>query len=244
MKQISLTENKVHETTEYDAFKRLAGNRIVDTIHVNRLKKKMMRKDLKVPIIINSKAEIIDGQHRLEARRQLKLPVYYTVNSQMKIEDAQMANATTKNWSLDDYLHTYTELNFSHYKRYQEFKKKYGFGHTITSVLLSDGIVAGQLGYDEFTEGAFIVKNLKQGEEWAEKLIQIKPYYKGYGRRSFVLAMIKLFRNTEYNHDEFIKKLSYQSTKLVDCTGIPGYLRIIEDIYNYKRNTNDKVRFI
>ncbi len=56
----------------------------------------------------------------------------------------------------------------------------------------------------------------------------MKKYYEGYKRRSFVYAMLDLFDNPEYNHQEFIKKLSYQTTKLVDVPRAEDYLQIID----------------
>lgn len=241
MKALTLSENRVLVTKEYDSFKRIAGNRPVSRQHVNRLKRKMTVKDLKVPILINGKAEVIDGQHRLQARRELELPVYYTVNPELGIEETQMANSITKNWAIDDFLHSYTEQNFAHYNRYEEFKNKYGFGHTVTTFLLQGGSINGN---EDFNDGNFVVKDLRQAEEWAEKILQVAPYYKGYNRRSFAFALVKLFKTPEYNHEEFITKLSYQSYKMVDCTTIPHYIRLIEDIYNYKRGASQKVRFI
>lgn len=241
MTNLTLTLNKVLTSKNYDSFKRIKGNRPMDLKHVAVLKKKMQIKDLKIPILVNAKCEIIDGQHRVQARRELGLPVYYTVNPELGIEETQMANANNKNWKLDDFLHTYTELNFAHYKRYQEFKNKYGFGHTITTLLLQGGTIGNK---DDFMSGDFTVSDLNQAEEWAEKLIQIKPYYKGYDRRSFAFAMVKLFKAENYNHDKFLQKLVYQSAKLVDCTTIPSYIRIIEDIYNYHSKAADKVRLL
>ena len=71
----------------------------------------------------------------------------------------------------------------------------------------------------------------------------ISDYYDGYKRRAFIYAMLKLFRNDQYNHLDFLKKLSFQSNKLQDTTNVKLYLQMIEQIYNYKRAKDDKVRF-
>ena len=71
----------------------------------------------------------------------------------------------------------------------------------------------------------------------------VREYYEGYKRRYFVYAMLELFENPDYSHVEFLNKLSFQSVKLQDCTDVKGYLILIEDIYNFKRSKNIKVRF-
>lgn len=71
----------------------------------------------------------------------------------------------------------------------------------------------------------------------------VSKYYDGFKRRAFVYCMLDLFENPDYNHAEFLNKLSFQSVKLQDCTTVEQYLCLIEDIYNFKRNKQSKVRF-
>ena len=66
-------ENKFIETTDYTRFKKTRGNRPVDEAHVAQLKKLIADKDLYDPIRVNKNMEVIDGQHTLEARKQLDL---------------------------------------------------------------------------------------------------------------------------------------------------------------------------
>lgn len=71
---------KIFHTREYRKFKLIKGNRIVDENHVRALMKSMRNKDLLIPIAVNSKMEVLDGQHRLEARKRLAydVPYYWT----------------------------------------------------------------------------------------------------------------------------------------------------------------------
>lgn len=242
----TVDEGKVYRTSDYNFFKRISGNRHLNLPHVSRLKESMKKEDLKIPIIVNAKSEVIDGQHRLEARKELGLPVYYIIIPNLGIQQTQMANADNKNWGASDFVGTYIELNYAHYKKYKEFKGKYEFGHSVSMILLEGGGHDGggsNSRTNEFRTGGFVVKSYEQACEWAEKLYKMEAYYPGFKRRSFVLAMIHLFRNEKYNHDEFIQKLEYQSSKMVHCTTIAQYVKIIEEIYNYKRKAEDKIRF-
>jgi hypothetical protein len=94
--------------------------------------------------------------------------------------------------------------------------------------------------FKDFREGLFKIASYKKAEKVAEKITMIKQYYDGYKRRSFVFAMMNLFQNEEYNHAEFLHKLSFQSIRLVDCTTVKQYISLVEDIYNYHRK--DKIR--
>lgn len=72
--------NQVHTTTDYFLFfKPIEGNRNKNIIHLSRLKKSISENYLFTVIIVNEKYEIIDGQHRFECVKELKLPLHYIV---------------------------------------------------------------------------------------------------------------------------------------------------------------------
>ena len=68
--------NQVHSTNEHSVFKIQIGNRPVNNNHVARLIISMKKSYLMSPLIVNEKMEVIDGQHRLSAQKELKLPTY------------------------------------------------------------------------------------------------------------------------------------------------------------------------
>ncbi|MEK6878376.1 MAG: ParB/Srx family N-terminal domain-containing protein, partial [Nanoarchaeota archaeon] len=73
---------KIEKTTDYKMFKKLKGNRNIYKPHLNGLIQSIQEENLLQynPITINSDMEIVDGQHRLEAAKILKLDIYYLVN--------------------------------------------------------------------------------------------------------------------------------------------------------------------
>ncbi len=100
----------VQSTTDYDEIKRVNGNRITNLAHIETLKISMSEKQLVVPAILNEKMQIIDGQHRFAACIALDIPFYYIVINGYGLADAQRMNTNMKNWTMDDFLQTYTEL--------------------------------------------------------------------------------------------------------------------------------------
>ena len=239
--------DKILQTKNYDLFGKVDGNRFVNAAHVKKLKTSISQIDLKIPIVVNDKIQVVDGQHRLQARKELGLPVYYIVINGLGLRETQRVNSAAKNWNDKDFLDSFIAQNYANYKTYKKFRETYQFGHTDTLNMLSgkNTNIGGANSNQEFREGEFCVSpaNLAQATDWAEKIYQIEPYYKGFKRRSFTSSMIICFRHDQYNHEEFISKLSYQSSKLVDCTSIQQYLRIIDEIYNFKRKPEDKIRF-
>lgn len=236
-------EQKIHTTKDYTLFLPLPGNRKIDQGHVKRIALSMKDKDLCIPIIVNEDMRVIDGQHRLEARRQLRKTVYYIVLSGMGIHETQLANATNKNWTMDDYLNSYVDQNFAHYKTYKEFREKWKFGHSECISLLSHNNTRNPNHYHDFKHGQFGVKNLSRANDYAEKIVFLEQYYKGCRRRSFVLAMCIALNHEAFIYEEFLDKLAYQSSRMVDCTDTKQYLKLIEEIYNFKRALKSRIHF-
>lgn len=236
--------NHVLETSEYSQFKKILGNRQLDLLHVKKLKQSLSEQDLMIPIVVNEKREVIDGQHRLKAREELGLPVYYLVVDGLGINETQRANLTNKTWTLDDFLNTYVELNYHHYKVYKQFKERWKLSNSECIALLSGKLYGAHgEGHKDFQSGLFGVNDLDWANDVAAKIYRVEPFYSGFKRRSFIFALIHVISTEGFDFEEFIQKLSYQSSKMVHCTNKSQYLRIIEDIYNYKRQADGKIRF-
>lgn len=159
------------------------------------------------------------------------------------LNEIQILNSNLRNWSNDDYMNGYIELGLEDYKLYKLFRDEFGFDHHSCLWLLSNNH-SNRETWQEFKSGEFKVKDYKKAIQSAEKIKMVAQYYAGYKRRSFVSAMLKCFRNKEYNHSIFLNKLSYQSIKMVDCTDTSDYLTLIEEIYNFKsREKRVNLRF-
>ena len=63
-------KNKYFATKDYSLFKKSRGNREVDPVHVERIKRLIADKDTKAAITVNKNYEVIDGQHTLKARKE------------------------------------------------------------------------------------------------------------------------------------------------------------------------------
>jgi len=230
-------------TNNYELFSYIDGNRPIRATHLKNIKNSIASKQIPVPIVVNEEYKICDGQNRFEACRLLKKPVYYIVIEGLKLEDVQRLNANTNTWDTQDFLDSYCELNYENYIRYRTFKNKYKFGHNECMVIL--GGYWGKKGkriHQTFRDGKFVIKNYSESVEVSEKIIQVAKYYDGYKRKGFINAMLKLFKNTEYSHKDFLYKLSKQSEKMTHQADVESYLKLIERIYNHRRKNENKVR--
>ena len=229
----------VYKTKDYSQFKIMTGNRVVNKAHLGKLTKSIDEESLIVPMIVNEKYEIIDGQTRFMAWMDLNLTVYYIIISGYGLNQVQRLNSNVQNWSIKNYTESYCALGNSEYKKYAIFKKTHGFGDYECIAMLEGNLGGSGSDYNRFRAGKFKIKCWSDANKKAKKIMQIRPYYKGYKRRSFILSMLHLLAHSDFDFDVLIKKLKFQSSKLVDCTNKNQYVQILEEIYNFK--TKEKV---
>ena len=229
MKKIS----NVYTTKNYNSFSFLGNNRMVSKSHVGKIIESMKKSRLMSPILVNENRQIIDGQHRFLAQKELKLSVPFIVKKGYGEKETQILNTNTKNWSLVDWESYYCNKNIKDYHIFREFRKKYKFDFESTQHLLTKKESCGH-NLNIFREGLLAVSSLKYAVDSAEKIISVGEYFKDYKDRYFLRAMMHCFNVSEYNHKRMLRKLSYQGNSLVKCVDKKSYLRLIEDIYNFK----------
>ena len=236
--------HQVHTTTDYFLFKSIEGNRNKNLLHINRLKESMKEKYLFTVIIVNENYEIIDGQHRFEVIRELNFPMHYIICDGYGLNEVHLLNQNSKNWNSDDYLEAYCNLNYPHYLNYAIFKDRYKFGHSVCMAIASNIASGANTAHvKDFYKGEFLFKDFKKACSLAEKIEILGQYYDGNKRRSFVLAMLQLFKNDNFEFTELLQKLKTQPTALVDCSNTTQYISLIEEIYNYRRKVKVGLRY-
>lgn len=229
---------EIQVTKDYSLFKALKGNRPLNIKHVQKLVASMRKKRHNSPIQVNEKMEVVDGQHRLEALKELKQPVEYYISKGANLETVQDLNTHSENWKVDDYLSSHISKGIKDYVVYKQFMDSYKFNHKITAFLLS-GDPKGDS--DLFNSGNFKIKSVERAASIASKLTEVGQFYPGFKRRTFCYAFVRCLNNPKFLFEDFIRKLSYQRGKLYDCAKVDQYLELIEEIYNYKRSAKDKV---
>ena len=233
--------NQVHTTTDYFLFNPIEGNRNKNLLHINRLKKSMAETYLFTVIIVNEKYEIIDGQHRFDVIQELKLPLNYIVCNGYGLNEVHILNQNSKTWTSDDYLDGYCKLGYKDYLKYREFKELYGIGHYECMWLLNGSQLSNPT--QVFFTGDFKIKNYNEACKIIEKIMLVEPYYNEWKRRSFILAMLQLFKNPNFELTEFLQKLKLQPTALSNCSTTNQYVSLIEEIYNYRRREKVNLRY-
>ena len=230
--------NEVYETNNYSQFKFIGNNRAVSQGHVNKIANSMKKQRLISPIIINEVWEIIDGQHRFLAQRELNMSIPYIIQKGYGEIETQLLNNNTKNWSMLDWERHYCNKNIEDYAIFRDFRKKYKFPSEQCQMLL-------QQEHDNqvFKDGLFKVVSYNRAIRYANMICDIQKNISWDCKdRMFIRAIIFIFDFGVYKHSEFIKKLKIKGNVLNIQRDKKSFCRVIEDVYNFRTREDNRVR--
>ena len=94
----------------------------------------------------------------------------------------------------------------------------------------------------DFKLGYFKVKqSISQVQEILDKITEFKQFdNKIFRHRTFVLTYIDCLTHPDFDHDKLVHKVSVKPESFVKCESQIDYLRMIEDLYNYRNQ--DQIR--
>lgn len=235
----------LHDSTkDYSLFKVLKGNRTISPFHIENLKKSIQtRNHLDIyPVIVNEKFEVIDGQHRLEAAKQLGLEVHYALKEGLNYIDAMILNACSDNWELNEYLEGFCKNGL---QPYLEFKKLLTdcrltirrFEHVCSKDqknLLKEKFKKGEFKVVEDKEKlADICKKTESVIKFLDETL-IREQKSFLHKDNFWKALVNFYSIKDVDHDKFMEKLSVKYQSIGPMSGHKDYLTTFLQIYNWK----------
>lgn len=134
---IHLSDIRILYTKNYGVFGKILGNRTVAKEKVSELMEVIKKKNLLFasPIIVNLKYEIIDGQHRLEAARNLDLYIHF-IRADLIDEDMITFNIHNSNWTSNQYINFYAARGNQNYQNLLEFASENNITTTLAFCFL------------------------------------------------------------------------------------------------------------
>ncbi|MDD5013505.1 MAG: ParB N-terminal domain-containing protein [Atribacterota bacterium] len=234
----------MNKTKQYSKFIYVKGNRPIDPNHVKRLAASIHEKNLLHlnPVLVTSQMHVIDGQHRIEAAKLLKLEVFYEVSDEITKSDMSRLNRNKKNWTIHDYINYYCEEGYQVYIQFRDFINDNP--NFKLSVLLKIVTPGEGHGYKEAVQnGSMIIPNINMNR--AKKVIEVinrinnLPFeFKFIYDSRFPLAISKCLVTPKFNVDNLIEKIRANPRRFVKCSTKEEYLELIEEIYNYYLSEN------
>lgn len=235
----------VHVSSNYNDFKFMGNNRDQYTDQVQRLKRAIEEFGnitQAQPVLVNERMEIVDGQHRFLACKELGLPVFYLVGQGLGINEARSMNILHKSWSVDDFAKSYADGGDQNYARYLRLREDYGFSHSVTLTYVNAGAPHGE--YKLFREGNYVLSDemaeaARARLNMLESLSDLVPMVK---QREFAMAFMYASNREGYEHKRMMSKIEGNQGMLVRLSRIADYQRLLEEIYNRNVAETKRVR--
>ena len=233
--------NVIHITRDYSMFRSVKGNRAIDNGHVQRLMREMRKKDLDLPIFINENDEVVDGQHTLQARKELGKPVRYIRGKFENEFDVAIMNANRKNWPMTAYLNFHIENGKKEYQIVKAMTKQYSMPLECAIFLLAGGYSMWRETRNDFKQGKFKIKSLQRCNEIGASLMFMKNNFNIRLTRSFITAYAVVSEHPKFKWERFKTALKSKSALLLRGTNTEDFVRVFDKIYN--GNVHNKINF-
>jgi len=190
-----------------------------------------------------NRLEVVDGQHRLNFCRELKIPVYYTETVH---GDPREYNTQQVSWSIQDWVKSWRCKGVKDYETLSVFAEKYKLPITTSANLLSgcDNNTGGTT-VKKIKNGTFTVVSIEFAERCANAIAAIGEHFKEARSFYFVAAVFRCVKVDKFNLAHLISKIQKFPGELKPQARVDQYLEDIENLYNRADKKNQiPLRFL
>ena len=230
------------KTKDYGMFNKINCNRKLNPVNYSKLLRSMKEEQLIIPICVNEKFEVIDGQHRLKVGEELNLPVYFYVLEGYTVSQMKRANLVSANWKKDDFLNAYITEKNSNYLDFADMKERYGVNTSDLIKIISkiQKTTSAKVGLD-FEEGNLEITPENKAEITMFLLaLQDFSFFKYYRHSKFIGAFIQLYFFEGYNHEQMKMRLKTRAHALEEQKVQNDYLELLTNkIYSFGATKNN-----
>lgn len=236
--------NQIYRTNEYDKFKRIPGNRVINYNKVKKLEKSMLKKGWlrTVVITVNEMFQIIDGQHRYLAAKITNTPIQYQIVEGTGLNEVIQTNQGSSNWTIKDHIPSQIAMGNKSCilldKLMTEFPE---LSLSICQMMLTQS--TKNPSREDIENGTWEIGDYNTSVMWCQNLMSLKPYFEGFKLTYFVRTIIDVLLKPNFNFQEFHHKVVLRPTMLQRCGSKKQYMVMIEEVYNYKRTDKINLRF-
>lgn len=239
--------NKIESTTNYDRFVFKRGNRPVRGRVVSLIAAIDKHNQLaEYPILVSErndgKLEIADGQHRFEAAKALKVPIFFIKSRhQITIEQIAAANQLQASWNLTDWMESWIGRENEEYVKLKNFARTFQLPITVSMELIGGSLGGTQT--DQFKKGKFKVNDLAFGQTVGHVLGALRGHLPVADLR-LVRAIMRVLRIPGVNIDRLIKKLVAHASSFERQATWLKYVELIERLYNRNVHIDDRLSLV
>jgi len=242
--------NREFTTRVYSKFKPTKGNRPIDQAHVDRIKKSIANKDLKLPIYVTKDWFIREGNHTFEARKALGLEILYIIVDSEDPLDMAIFNAGRTNWSLKDYLNFFCTRNKKDYQIVRSKMNQYGMPVAETLCLLAGNATGNSTLTEAFKRGDFKIPvgGIAKFDKLASEMMYVNDALHSGGKikRALIRAMAITQKHPNYTFARMKVALKSKGSKLLGASSREDYIAQFEVMLNggLSKKSKNRIRLV
>lgn len=233
-------KNQILKKDSKQSFSYLAGiNRPINPGQVTKLAESVNKMGIIRPVVVAyisfvdgiKKPYIIDGQHLFNAliRNNMDIP-YVTIDVKDKkdlVEKIALLNASSKNWTMLDYITAWSSLS-PDYVKLNHYFQVYDVDLATLATILLGGSVDGSNTVRTIKNGQFKIVDEKVNVsilDYLTDLLKVIPRMARNDNRYASREYVKFLRSTKtYNHKKFIDNLKKSKKEFILATQQEGKL--------------------
>lgn len=237
--------DQIEKTKEYDKFNILDGNRPIDKYHLKKLIASI-QKDNRLnlhPIIVNDSFEIIDGQHRYNAAKELGLEIFYIRSNTITDEHLIDCNVNQKSFDVENYIDFFAVkekkedyINLKNLIKSSGLKPKalltLIIGVVSTNIL--EFIKTGKFKFPNSSDPKIIMDFYSDFCAYTKDK-RIKPSSM-FTNHNFTRSLRWLFNTKNFESEIFFKKLDLRWFDLKPQRTSEDWYTLLISIYNFKNH--------
>lgn len=237
----------VQSSTNYGAFSFLNANRAVSERHVGAIKRSFEDNGnftQAQPILVNEQLQIIDGQHRFTAARELGVPIFYTVVPGLGAKQAREMNLLHREWEAEDYLRAYANDGQRPYILFQELQGEYP-GISLTTLITY--VAGAQINgiHKKFRDGRLklTATTMDKARRRLNRLVELRALTDAFKRQPMAMALLRVMATEYYKHSKMVRKVENQRSEIRAYQSMADNVRQLEDVFNKNSARINHVRF-
>lgn len=230
--------NQAYRTDNYAKFKRLDGNRGVQLMRVKKVMDSVKANGyIYSPLIVNERYEVVDGQARLEAFKQLGIPVDYIMEKGLTVKDCVALNLYQTKWDTYDFINSFAELGNVSYQYLQNLVERFpmfpvetisaacGYAYKASNIIKAGDFECGPGAYSVAQQVLDWLKELRPNMVRAKGNVQYISY-------ALIFAWKQPDIDANRLREKFIK--FYPTSVVTPFVDVGGAIKAVAEVYNYK----------
>lgn len=196
-----------------------------------------------VPILVNEKMEIIDGQHRLEAAKRLGIPIYFIIKAGAGSDEVMQLNLRRGGWTVYDFIGFYAANNYSSYVKLNGYADQYKNVSIIDiAMCLSDSKSRNiqrplREGKYQMVETDETLGCLSFINDCVVPLSQIQG-----GGQQYIPILVGLYKMNLIDEERMRTAINSYAANMASAYNASDALTELQNVYNYYRRHNEYFR--